>query len=267
MDAIQSNSSEPVSILSPHLIKDPVQISVKRGSASSDVNYIFLVNNDGTVTVFCTVPSQDIDAFTRWEMDGEIESAVVVSDKIHLAVKRDSDYLLCVEDDTLNTDIGVYEDFSPTTSDTLTGLTHLEGDTVIVKADGAVQADEVVSSGEITIGRQATTIEAGLEFTALIQTMPVNIGLQSGPIAAKRKKIGRAMLQLFESNGVLVYGSGGPQFITDKTMAVNQFSAPEPQTGLRRIYIGGWSLEATLTITQDTPFSMQVLSIGMEVSV
>jgi len=267
LDSIQSNSSEPVSILSPHLIKNPVQMSVKRGSSTSDVNYIYLVNSDGTVTVYCTVPSQDIDAFTRWEMDGDIVSAVVVNDKIHLAVKRDSEYLLCVEDDTLNTDIGVYEDFSPITSDTLTGLVHLEGDTVVVKADGAVQADEVVSGGEIVISREATTIEAGLEFTPLIETMPVNMALNSGPILAKRKKIGRAMLQLFESNGVLVYGSGKPQFVTDKTIGINQFSAPEPQTGLRRIYIGGWSLEATLKITQETPFDMQILSIGMEVSV
>lgn len=267
LEAVQSNSSEPVSILSPHLMKDPVQMSVKRGDSTSDVNYIYLVNNDGTITVYCSVPSQDIDAFTRWEMDGSIVSAVVVNDKLHIAIQRDSEYLICVEDDTRNTDLGIYEDFSPGTSDTLTGLVHLEGDTVVVKADGAVQADEIVSSGQIEISREATTIEAGLEFTALIVTMPINIDLKSGSIIAKRKKIGRAMLQLFESNGVLVNGSGGPQFITDKTMGVNQFSAPEPQTGLRRIYIGGWSLEATLTITQDTPFNMQILSIGMEVAV
>ena len=267
LDAIQSNSSEPVSILSPHLIKDPVQVSVKRGSSTSDVNYIYLVNNDGTITVYCSVPSQDIDSFTRWEMAKSIVSAVVVSDKLHVCVEDDGSYYICVEDDTLNTDVGIYEDFSPGTSDTLTGLSHLEGETVVIKADGAVQDSEVVSGGEVTIYREATTIEAGLEYTALIETMPINVPLQSGPIAAKRKKIGRAMLQLFESNGVLVYGPGSPQFITDKTMAVNQFSSPEPQTGLRRIYIGGWSLEATLTITQATPFNMQILSIGMEVYV
>jgi len=267
LDSIQSNSSEPVSILSPHLIKNPIQMSVKRGSSTSDVNYIYLVNDDGTLTVYCTVPSQDIDSFTRWEMANNVVSAVVVSDKLHLCVEYNSSYYIVVEDDNLNTDLATFEDFSPSASDTLTGLSYLEGQEVVVKADGAVQDNKTVSSGEITIYREATTIEAGLEFLPTIQTMPLNIPLQSGPIAAKRKKIGRAMLQLFESNGVLTYSSGNPQFITDKTMAVNQFSSPEPQTGLRRIYIGGWSLEASLTITQATPFNMQVLSIGMEVYV
>ena len=89
------------------------------------------------------------------------------------------------------------------------------------------------------------------------------MNLQTGAIAAKKKRIQRAALQLYNSNGVIVNG----QRIPDKTIAVNQFDAPVPQSGLVRKRLGGWSLEADLTITQTTPYDMQILSIGMEVAI
>jgi hypothetical protein len=91
--------------------------------------------------------------------------------------------------------------------------------------------------------------------------MPLNQNLQSGPSASSKKKILRASLQIFESNGIIVNG----QRIADKTIGQNQFDAPEPQTGVRRVFLLGWSLEASITITQDTPMPMTILNVGMEV--
>jgi hypothetical protein len=68
---------------------------------------------------------------------------------------------------------------------------------------------------------------------------------------------------LFESNGVLVNG----ERIADKTMGVDVFDPPIPQTGLRRLFLQGWDVEATLTITQEEPMPMQVLAAYLEVSV
>jgi len=91
--------------------------------------------------------------------------------------------------------------------------------------------------------------------------MPLNIGLQNGPNAASKKRIVRAALLLHESNGIIVNG----QRLADKTIGVNQFDPPEPNTGLGRITLLGWSLEADVTITQTTPFNMNILSIALEV--
>jgi hypothetical protein len=68
-------------------------------------------------------------------------------------------------------------------------------------------------------------------------------------------------LHLYESNGVIVNG----QRIADKTIGVDQFDAPQPQTGIKRIFLSGWSLEAQLTITQNTPYGFTILNIGSEV--
>jgi hypothetical protein len=69
-------------------------------------------------------------------------------------------------------------------------------------------------------------------------------------------------LELYESNGIIVNG----QRIADRTIGVNQFDAPQPYSGIKRRYLQGWSVTADITITQNTPYSFQVLSIGVEVA-
>jgi hypothetical protein len=250
--------------LAPHLIKDPVKMAVSRGTEASDANYVYIVNSDGTMTVFNTLTEQDVTGFTRWET-GNIKSVAVVDNLVYTLNARTINgteelYIEC-ENREMNTDSGVFEEgvFS-----TLTGLDHLEGETVKVKVDGAVRDDAVVSSGQITIDpASAETVEAGLEFLPVITTMPLNLSLQGGPNASLKKKIMRVSLQLYESNGVIVNG----QRIADKTIGLNQFDPPTPESRLERIFLSGWSLEAQVTITQTTPMPMTILNIGMEVKV
>jgi hypothetical protein len=261
----QANQSRSVSILAAHLINTPKQMTVARGTESTDANYVYIVNGDGNITVFNTLATEDVAGFTRWETSGDIKSAAVVDSQLNLLVERVIDsstvYYIERENTDLNTDSSVIG--TGLASDTLTGLDHLEGETVKVKADGAVQSDEVVVGGEITIEREADTIEAGLEYLPVITTMPLNVNLQNGPNASSKKKIARVSLQLFESNGVIVNG----ERIADKTIGQDQFDAPEPQTGVVRMFILGWSLEADVTITQDTPMPMTILNLGMEVKI
>jgi hypothetical protein len=215
------------------------------------------------MTVFNTLISEDVTAFTTWKTIGDIKSIAVVDNTVFFLVKRTINavdkFFIERENDILNTDSSVRK--TGLASATLTGLDHLNTETVVVKADGAAQDNEVVSGGSITIERTADTIEAGLGYQPTIKTMPLNVPLKSGPNAADKKRIKRVAVNIFESNGVIVNG----QRISDKTIGVDQFDAPSPQTGVRRVFIRGWSLEADVTITQDTPFPLQILSLGLEV--
>lgn len=264
-DTVNGNVAEPVSILSPHLIDNPTQMAVKRGSSSSDVNYIYLVGTNGTMTVFNTVPSQAIEAFTEWVTTGNIKSVAVVDDTVYLLVERtiNSSTVYYIEKENANTNTDACTYNASLGSATFSGLTQLEGEEIVIKADGANQAKDTVASGQVTLGASATIAEGGLEFTPTITTMPVNIGLQNGVNIAKKKRIRRASLELYNSNGVIV----NSQRISDKTIGQDQFDAPSPQSGIRRMYLGGWSTTAQITITQDTPFDMQVLNIIYEVDV
>lgn len=262
INEFQANESRSISVLSPHLIKNPIKMSVSIGTESSDANYVYIVNDDGTVTVFNTLLNEDITAFTAW-ITGYISSLAVVDDQVYMLVKRtieDSDqYYVERESNLIFTDSAIRE--AGLGCNTLTGLDHLEGETVRVVADGAVQADQVVDGGRVIIDRVADTIEAGLDYKPVIKTMPLNVGMPNGPSASSKKRIVRAAVNIYESNGVIVNGAR----LADRTIGQNQFNAPVPQTELKRIHLHGWSLEADLTITQDVPLPWQILSIGLEI--
>lgn len=264
INEFQANQTQSITTLASHLVSDPVKLSVSRGTSTTDANYVYILNDDGNLTVFNTLISEGVQGFTSWQTTGNIKSVAVVDNRLYFLVERVINsvtvFFIEREDDLLNTDAGVRTVAAAT--DTLTGLTHLNGETVKVKADEAVQDDELVAAGSITIGRTALVIEAGIEYLPLIKTMPLNIGLQNGPNVFAKKKIQRVSLQLFESNGIIV----NDQRIADKTIGLDQFDPPSPRTGEVRIHILGWSLEANVTITQDTPVPMNILSIGVEVA-
>tara|TARA_R110002096_G_C14628980_1_gene724745 strand:- start:896 stop:2899 length:2004 start_codon:yes stop_codon:yes gene_type:complete len=262
INEFQSNQTNSVSTLAPHLIKNPLELVASRGTESTDANYVYILNGDGSLTVFNTLQAEGVQAFTSW-LSGDIKSISVVGDTLYLLVLRIVEgvevFYVEVESSTALTDSSVTSLVGG--SPTLTGLDHLEGQEVDVKADGAYQGKFIVSGGEVTITRDADTIEAGLAYEPIIKTMPLNIGLANGPNAASKKRIARAAIHLFEANGVIVNG----QRLADKTIGVDQFDAPIPQTGFKRITLSGWSLEADITITQTTPMPMTILSIGNEV--
>lgn len=262
VNEFQSNQSGSVSSLAPHLIKNPIKMAASRGTEDTDANYVYVLNTDGSLTVFNTLASEGVQAFSSWD-SGIIKSITVVSDRLYLLIEREinSSTVYYIEKEALvaKTDSAIISNVAG--SDTLTGLSHLEGEQVEVKADGAYQGVFTVTGGEITITREAQEIEAGLFYTPTIRTMPLNVGMQNGPNAASKKKILKAAVNFYESNGILVNG----QRLADKTIGVDQFDAPTPQTGLKRISLLGWSLEADITITQSTPFDMTILSIGMEI--
>ena len=263
VDEAKSYSSSSISVLASHLINDPIELAASKGTTSVDANYAYIVNSDGTMTVYNTLASEDVQGFTQWVTAGSQISVAVVDDLLYTYTKRTIDgvdtFFLEREDPSLTTD----SSSSSTSTDTLTGLSHLEGETIDVIADGAYQGEFVVSGGQVTIERQADLITGGLCFVPIIESMPLNVALQNGPNAALPKRIVRAGVELFESNGVLVNG----ERIADKTMGVDVFEAPIPNTGLERIFLQGWSVEASLTITQDEPMPMTILATYLEVSV
>jgi len=266
IDAFQSNESRSVSILAPHLINDPVQMAIRKGAATSDANYLYLVGDDGKLTVFNSNAIEGVQAFTRWENDGFIVSVSVVDDQVYTLTKRTINSVIVyhIERENLNLfmDSGVYD--ASFTGTVFTGLGHLEGETVELKINGAVQSDKVVSSGQITVSDDSLTnaiVEVGLSFRPRIETMPWNINLENGPTAAQKKRILRVAVHLFESNGVEVNGA----LLADKTIGQDQFDSPSPQTGFKRIFGLGWSLEASVVITQATPMPFTILSLLMEV--
>ena len=79
--------------------------------------------------------------------------------------------------------------YDGTTATALTGYDHLEGQTVGIWADGAIQSDKTISSGAITIDNAAAVVQGGLRFKHSMKTLKITAGNPSGTPAGKTKRI------------------------------------------------------------------------------
>ena len=55
-------SSDPVSLLASHLVRNPVDTALRKSLNTDDANYIWHVNDDGTLAAFCILRSEDVNA-------------------------------------------------------------------------------------------------------------------------------------------------------------------------------------------------------------
>lgn len=84
-------------------------------------------------------------------------------------------------------------------TDAITGLSHLEGKTVAILADGKVQANKTVVSGAITLDTAANIVLVGLPYETIIELMPRNIDLQNGTGQARSQRINQIVCRLYRS--------------------------------------------------------------------
>lgn len=84
---------------------------------------------------------------------------------------------------------------------TISGLDHLEGETVTILADGAVHPDKVVEAGAVTLDREAAKVHVGLRFEADARTLRLEAGAADGTSQGKTKRIHRVVFRLEETLG------------------------------------------------------------------
>lgn len=84
----------------------------------------------------------------------------------------------------------------------VSGLNHLEGETVNVVADGAVHTDCVVNNGEITLNAQADIIHVGYKYRGLVKSMNLNFGGQTGSAQNKARNVFKVIFEFLNSLGV-----------------------------------------------------------------
>ena len=268
-DVEQSYTAASVSSLAQHLLNNPVDMAAQKGTASDDANYVLICNGDGSLTVFNTLREQQVGAFTRCLTNGKFIAVEVSDDIAYFAIEREINsatvrYLEKWSFDSVF-DSSVVRTFgSPT--DTITGLDHLEGETVKVIADGAVLEDLTVSGGEITLPREATTVDIGFWSPPVIVSMPFAADSQTGNNAMRYKSIVRTSLRVHETVSLNYDGVTVParEFATASMSPLN--TVPDPYTGIipdLETNIG-WQNDEQPIITQEVPGDFTLLAVIYE---
>ena len=199
--------------------------------------------------------------------DAEYQVWVIVKRTINSVTRRYVEYLNGFDfTETDNTTFNFLDsqlNYDGSATTTITGLDHLEGETVSVLADGSTHPDKTVSSGSITLDRSSTKVKVGLPFTSLLQTMRLDAGAANGTSQAKTKRIYDISLRLYESVGVEV----GPDLenmerIPFRSSADSMDTAIPVFTGDKEIeFRGNYETDGFIFVRQTQPLPLTVLSL------
>ena len=199
--------------------------------------------------------------------DNEYQTWVIVKRTVNGVTKRYVEYIHTFDfDETDNTDFNFLDsqlayDGSATT--TISGLAHLEGQTVAVLANGSTHPRKVVSSGSITLDRSATKVKVGLPYVSLLQTMRLDAGSQDGTSQGKTKRIFDITLRIYESIGIEV----GPDLdnmerIPFRSSATLMDQAIPVFTGDKEVeFRGNYETDGYVYVRQDQPLPLTILSL------
>ena len=262
-DVELSYISNNISLLSSHLLVTPTDLALRKATSTDDGDLLLIVNNDGSLATYSILRGQNVIAPSLSTTDGEFINVAVDVDTVYYVIKRtvNSNTVYYVEtwndDNTTDSSI-LFTGGTKPSSTTLSGLSHLQGKTVKVIADDAMQTDKVVNgSGQITLDAVPTTyVEVGLNYTPTVKTMPVELKLPSGNTIGQKKRIVEASPLLYLSQNLTLDSKDFP------------FTAATFFTGKkRRKPMLGYDREGQLTFSQSAPLFFTLLGVEYKVSV
>jgi hypothetical protein len=119
----------------------------------------------------------------------------------------------------------------------ITGLAHLEGETVSICVDGSNHPDRVVSGGQVTLDRSGELVHVGYRFVSRMQTMRLEVQGGGGTSQTTRKGIAEVWLRLQSTIG----GRVGPTF--DRMDEIRTLDPRKPVGTPPALYSGDYKLQ------------------------
>lgn len=270
----QTFNAVRLSELSGHLINDPVSMDVRRANSDHPSDYLYVVNSDGTCAVMNSLREQSLLAWTLFDTrsgNDLFEDVAVSGNKTYFIVKRTINGSTVRYIEKLNashkTDASVLTD-NGSAKTSWTGLSHLNGETVKVIGDDFILDDEAVSSGAITSSDSVTILEAGLNFSARVKTLPLEQVVQGQNFAGEYKRLVFANIQLYQSRNINVIVGRKTYVPAFRNFGSNVLDQPVVLfDGWKKVFIGGVGRDVQVEVTQDEPLEFNVLSFHFGVQI
>lgn len=287
-DALQDGyKTTDLSVLAPHMVQKGKAI-VHLAYQKEPHSIVWAVRSDGALRGFTFNREQDVTGWHRHPIGGSgivecvecVPSPTDDRDDLWMIVRRTIDgntvrYIEFMQaewedgddqEDAFYVDCGLTYDGAAAT--TISGLDHLEGETVKILADGATHPNKTVASGSVTLDRSASVVHIGLSCPAKLATMRLNAGAADGTAQGKTKRINRVVVRLQDTLG----GEMGPgETETDEILFRSgsdpMDAAPPIFTGDKEIaWRGGYEKEAIVWYVNDDPLPATVVAIMPQVT-
>lgn len=284
--------------------EDVLYVVVKRNINGSDVRYVermatrqisslencFFVDSgatyDGTNTTSTTVT---VTGGTTWA-PGEVltitsSSPIFVgtsdiNDAIVLTAADGTKYRLTIVGYTSSTQVtakvdntlpaGLRSTATATWSfarDAVSGLTWLEGKTVSILGDGAVQPQQVVTGGSVSIPRACSKIIVGLPYESDLETLPLAMNIE-GFGQGRYKNINKAWIRVYQSSGIFI-GPDANNLVEAKQRTTEPYGSPPSlkSAEVQVVLTPSWQDSGQVYIRQLDPLPLTIVGLTLEVSI
>ena len=276
-----------LSILSEHITEGGV---IEIAYQQEPDSIVWMARSDGKLVGMTYERAQDVIGWHQHTIggtDAKVESVAVIpsqdgsQDDLWAVIQRtiNGSSVRYIEfltnglaEGSVNTEQATFLDsmlsYNGTPATTLFGLSHLEGQTVSVLADGASHPPRTVSSGSITLNASYRTVHVGLAYTSTLETMRIEAGAKDGTAQGKKKRIARITYRLYQTLGL----KHGPtpdrlDIIPFRSSADDMDEAPALFTGDKEVeFPRNWDKDGHIVLVQDQPLPMTVLAIMPELN-
>lgn len=149
---------------------------------------------------------------------------------------------------------------SPTT--VLTGLDHLEGESVVILNEGAVEPARTVVNGQITLDNETTRAHVGLNYTSDIKSVILEGGSVLGTTQGKVVRINEITFRFHNTlGGRFGFESGTNQIFFRNTNDPMDTSVPIFTGDVRETFPSDYTRRPRWFIQQDQPLPMNILAV------
>lgn len=261
---------------------------------------VWCVRNDGQLLSMTFRREEDVVGWARHIIGGSfstgnavVESVAVIGgadgsgqtqssldrDEVWVTVKRTINsvtkrYIEVLErdfEDGDDADDAYYADsiitYDGASATVLSGLDHLEGETVKVNSNGATSPDLTVASGSITVAEAVTTAQIGLSYTHKMTTLKFEGGTKLGTAVGKIKQVFGFSVALLNSM-TMSFGkdSSSLRSVDFREVADVMDSDTGYFTGEKFYeFDDDWETDARMTIQSSDPVSFTLLALAPEI--
>jgi hypothetical protein len=227
---------------------------------------VWAVRADGRMASLTIDRDEGVIAWCTHRADGWYESISAAPagdrDEIMAVVRREIDGQTVRYIERMNPDYAVHCGIvgeSEAGAATWGGLSHLEGRTVTVLADGLPQGEFLVVGGEITLPRTAHAVQIGLSVVPRIRLLPPEIMTPTGTAQSSRMRAHKFSLLVLNTTGAVV----NDQRITFRQFGSELLDKPPPMySGWASVGELGWhDGEMPIEISQPDPLPFHLLAV------
>lgn len=270
-DQVASYAPTDIGVRCPHLFdgKNIVDMAL----CKAPINSLWCCSSDGSLYCATYLPDQGINAWTKVDVQGSVESVCAISegieDHVYIAVRRNG--TVCLErlsnvTITNDNDARFVDSFldaiftSPQSS--IEGLDHLEGQTVAMHGDGEFLGTATVSNGSVKLPVACRNVAIGLPITSRLITIPYEYANQE---TVMREHNPNTLYLRIRGDGKVQYGvyplrPNSHKYEVRRDTSMEAVQNPDSKV-FAMLIRGNWDRQSQILVEADDTRSLEIQAL------